>query len=205
MENLVLVPLLVDNQSNSRLPDPKMNSSLFTQTIILEDLEYSHMDQFYGTFLTFCGAFSVHTELNYNFLVNLNQYATSSHHYISKIHPNSSLHLIRSSYGITTMSLRRSSSSTTNIQSWNWLKERLKMTNNRQCFCGHFLIYFSIIHTSRNQTERKITKEKKTRNNSTFHAVERWLQQSHKQEKLIKSSVTRGKRHSRALLFPLVT
>lgn len=60
MENLVLVPLLADNQSNSRLPDPKMNSlSLFTQTIILEDLEYSHMDQFYGTFLTFCGAFSI--------------------------------------------------------------------------------------------------------------------------------------------------
>lgn len=154
-ENLVLVPLLADNQSNSRLPDPKMNSlSLFTQTIILEDLEYSHMDQFYGTFVEL-------SALNFNFWVNLNQYTTSSHHYISEIRPNSSLHLIRSSYGITTMSLRRSSSSTTNIQSWNWLKERLKMANNWQCFCGHFLIYFSIIHTSRNQTEHKIMKEKK--------------------------------------------
>lgn len=125
MENLVLIPLLADNQSYSCLPDPNINSlSLFTQTITFKDLN-SHMDSCYGTFLTFCGAFSVHTPLNCHFWVNFSQYVTSRL-YIGDIHP--SLHLIRSSYGITTMCLRRSSSSTTNVQSWNWLKERLKTT-----------------------------------------------------------------------------
>lgn len=119
---------------------------------------------------------------------------------LSEIHPNSSLRLIRSSYGITT---RRSSSSTTNIQ---WFNEKLKMSNNQKStmFLWPFSnLFFNYSHKQRPSRAKDYHVEKKR---NTFHAVERRLQQSHKQKKkLIKSSVTRGKRHSRALLFPLVT
>lgn len=159
------------------------------------------MDQFYGTFLTFCGAFSI----EFKFLGELKPV----HHIIPPLHQRDPSQLLITSHQIIIWHhhhvLEKIQFQYDKHSVMELAKREVKNGKQPTMFRWPFSnLFFNYSHEQKPNRAKDYEGEK-MRNNSTFHAVERQLQQSHKQEKLIKSSVTRGKRHSRALLFPLVT